>query len=325
MRTTILVIVCFVCFGLSLSAQEIQSTEKLPEVVISGTGETTMLLIGCMSCRWNAWEEFMARNEDRYTMYAVTVPGYGGTSAPDLPVNTKGTPWRDHLLAGLSELLDKHELTDVVVMGHSWGTMVAVQLADLRQDIISKVVSVDGTIESSSWVPDNKVEQIEQANSVIENYGEKLQNAEEWSKFNGAAVGNTFGKTDSVSTERMNTRIKLISSFMATNRQAMLQYWRENLLVDLSASLIRLKIPVLDIQSFTGEDQLAQKKQHLETLRLANAPDNVQSVFMFDTKHFIMYHRPLVLDKFVADFIKDKPIADYVEPGSFLEEDLLAN
>lgn len=112
-RTFLLImLLCFV-----VQAQDIQSTDILPEVVISGEGETTMLLISCMSCRWNTWEEFMARNGDRYTMYAVTVPGYGGTAVPEIPSNTEATPWRDNLLKGLSDLINAYKLKDVVVVG----------------------------------------------------------------------------------------------------------------------------------------------------------------------------------------------------------------
>ena len=52
---------------------------------------------------------------------------------------------------------------------------------------------------------------------------------------------------------------------MATDRKAMLQYWRENLLIDLTSDLQKLTIPVLDIQSFSGKDQKNQKEQYLET------------------------------------------------------------
>ena len=41
--------------------QEILQTDKLPELVIQGSGEQNVLLIPCMGCRWNEWEEFMER------------------------------------------------------------------------------------------------------------------------------------------------------------------------------------------------------------------------------------------------------------------------
>ena len=305
----------------TLNAQDILSTEKLPEVVIKGNGDTQLLLIPCMSCRWNAWEEFMDRNADQYKMLAVTLPGYGGTPLPDLPMNTAATPWRDHVLEALSDLIDAYALKDLVVVGHSWGSMVAVQLAAQRKDVVTAVISVDGTIESTSWTPSTMEERLAQADEVIRDWEPKLKNAEGWSSFNGAATGNTFGKTDSVSQETMLTRIKLIGSFMATNPDAVLQYWRENPIVDLTAHLKEVTVPVLDIQSFTGEDQQAQKAQYLEDLKTAGTASNVQSVFMYDTKHFIMYHRPLVLDCLIRDFISGKALYDYAPESSAYFED----
>ena len=292
--------------------QNILTTDKLPEVVISGNGDINMLLIPCMSCRWNAWEEFMERNADQYKMYAVTIPGYGGTKFPDLPKNTAGTPWRENALAGLSELIDQYEIKNLVVVGHSWGVMVATQLAAKRQDVITKLIAIDGTIESTSWVPATESERLAKANKIVDDWGSKLNNAEEWSKFNGAAVGNTFGKSDSVTTETMNTKVKLVSSFMATDRAALIQYWRENLLIDLTSSLQKIKVPVLDIQSYRGQDQDKQRDQHLIKLQNANAPATVKTVVMYDTKHFIMYHRPRELDIIIGNFILDKPVNDYV-------------
>ena len=305
-------------------AQDIFSTDKLPEVVVKGKGETNLLLIPCMSCRWNEWEEFMDRNEDIYKMYSVTIAGYGGTPVPDLPENTDKTPWRDHAIEGLSELIDQFELKEVTVVGHSWGSMLAVQLASKRKDAISNVIAVDGFIESTTWTPSSEAERLAEAEKVIQNYEGLLSNAEEWSKFNGASVGNVLGNKDSVTTETMNYRIKLLTSFMATNRAALLQYWRENLLIDLTAHLHNVTVPILDIQSFAGEEQGKQKEQHFDTLKESKAPSNVQTVIMYDTKHFIMYHRPLKLDCIIADFLNGRKLVDYAPEISeyFTEEQM---
>lgn len=314
----------FLSLALITSSQNILRTDKLPELVIQGQGKINVLLIPCMSCRWNEWEEYMQRNRERYTMYAITVPGYGGTSAPDLPKDTKSTPYRENLLAGLSELIDGYKLNDVTVIGHSWGTMVAVQLAAKRPDVVSRLIAVDGTIESSSWVPLDQQEQLNQANKVIADWGSKLNIAEEWSKFNGASVGSVLGKKDSITEETMLTRIKLLSSFMATDRPTMLQYWRENMMIDLTKDLNSLTIQVLDIQSFTGEKQSEQKLQHLATLAKANVNANVKSVFMYDTKHFIMYHRPEQLDCLINNFIEGKTLTDYAPISSeYFKEEIM--
>lgn len=217
MKRIILVISCFLISN-SIYSQEIISTEKLPELVIKGDGETNLILIPCMSCRWNEWEEFMERNKDTYKMFAVTIAGYGGTPIPDLPMNSNETPWRDYAISGLSELIDQYELKEAIVIGHSWGSMLAIQLASTRKDVITKVISVDGSIESTTWTPDSMDERLKQANQVIDDYSKKLSHAEEWFKFNGASVGNALGNKDSITVETMNSRIKLLTSFISTDR-----------------------------------------------------------------------------------------------------------
>src|SRR5215510_12834629 len=69
-------------------AQAQTKYSPIPEYKRVGRGTQTLLLIPCMSCRWNEWEEFMERNQAKYTMYAVTIPGYGGTPVPDLSKDT---------------------------------------------------------------------------------------------------------------------------------------------------------------------------------------------------------------------------------------------
>ena len=104
----------------------------------------------------------------------------------------------------------------------------------------------------------------------------------------------------------------------------MLQYWRENLLVDLTAHLQNIEVPILDIQSFTGKNQQQQKEQYLTTLAESNAPNNVQYVIMYDTKHFIMYHRPVKLDCIINDFIQDKALVHFApENSEYLDEEIM--
>ena len=92
---------------------ELLPPRRLGEMVQMGTGETTLLLIPCMSCRWKSWEPFMLRNKEKYTMFAVTLPGFGGTQLPDIPMNTDAPLWHENAVNALSDLLDREELSHV--------------------------------------------------------------------------------------------------------------------------------------------------------------------------------------------------------------------
>lgn len=300
----------------SLSAQDAGHGEPdlvpIPEVVTRGEGAVTLLLIPCMSCRWNAWEEFMVRNQDRYTMIAVTLPGFGGTPVPGFPRNTGGTQWRDNAIAALSEVIDERGLSDLTVVGHSWGNMVGVQLAAARPDAITRLVAVDGDIESDSWTPDNRDEQLRQSRQVHEEWGAKLSDAEEWRRFNG--VGLPAG--DMVTREDAARAMRLHGGFMATPREVVLQYWSENPLIDLTGAMHKITAPILNIRPLRGDDQSVKREQHLADLAAADTPGTVQTVFLYDTRHFVMFHRPEVLDRLIADFLAGREVGDFVPAES---------
>ena len=291
-------------------AQEIADA-SIPEFQVKGNGPEVLVLVPCMSCRWTEWEEFMDREsaQGRFTMYAVTLPGFGGTPVPDLPVDSNLTPWRDYAVQALSNFIDEKRLEKVTLVGHSFGTMVALQMAVRRNDkVVKALVNVDGPIESDSWTPSEKKEQLRQANVVSTSIADGFTTADGWAKFN--VVGLPSG--DSVPREAAMRAIKIHGSFMATPKHVLIQYWRENPLIDLTADLRKLKIPILDIQSFTGEDQEKQKSDYLNFMKKIKSPKNVKSIFFFDTRHYVMFQRPTELENTISDFVNGKKVSDFV-------------
>ncbi|WP_298759673.1 alpha/beta hydrolase [uncultured Psychroserpens sp.] len=270
---------------------------------ISGSGPDTLLLIPCMSCRWNEWETFMEKNKEKYTMFAITIPGFGGTPEPKLLINDYDDAiWRGQLMQSISAFIDENGIKQATVVGHSWGVQLAIQIAAIRADVFKKVIAVDGTIESTSVIPKDENERIRQIKE-IEEYGQFLaEDPEEWRKFNRATY--QYNK-DTLRKEDVDWALKLHGSFMATSKVALIQYWRENLIVDLDFYLHKIKVPILNIQSFAGKNQEKQKEKYFGKLQAVGNPANVTTVILYDTYHFIMQHRPEILDQCIWAFIKD--------------------
>ena len=93
---------------------------RLGYVQKRGHGPVPMVLVPCAAFGWSVFDEFMNRNADRYTMYAVTPPGYDGTPPPPLPTNTDFTKrdWSDALCASIVKLIAKEQLDRPVLLGH---------------------------------------------------------------------------------------------------------------------------------------------------------------------------------------------------------------
>jgi pimeloyl-ACP methyl ester carboxylesterase len=282
----------------------------IPEYKKVGTGQQTLLLIPCMSCRWNVWEEFMERNKSKYTMYSVTIPGFGGTPVPKLARGTDATPWTNNAIAALSQFIDDHKLKDLTVVGHSWGSLISVQLASKRPDSVKRVIAVDGQVENTTWAPAGQEERLAQARKIVEVWEKKFEDAEEWRQFNGVRGSIPF--KDSVPIDVVGQFLKLHGSFMATPKEVVLEYWRENVLVDVTGATKSLRVPILQIMCLRGDDQEGQRTKHLEAMKRAGVLAQVRTIFFRDTTHFVMFHRPQQLDEAVSRFMLGEEAVDFV-------------
>ena len=308
-----LALIAFVASGQSTGASnppearnKLDKVFPLPEVEKRGTGEKILILIPCFSCGWWSFEPFMERNADRYTMYAVTLPGHSGTAVPDLPQNTDGTPWHDNAVAALSELVDQEKLRDVTVVGHSFGTRIGLEFAAARPDIVTRFIALDATPNSPrGWFKDEMPDRLVAAKKIMEIQSERLSNPKNWSNFN---------RSSRLDPDR---RQLYHGMFMSTSKNVVLQYWRENLIKDLNPLFQGIGIPVLDVDAISpaSRDPEKLRQQHLENLKTNGMPPNLKVVFAYETSHFIHEHRPDVIDKLVWDFVTDRAMQDFRPDG----------
>jgi len=120
-----------------------------------GTGPQAMVLIPGMSFGWRIWDEFMQRNADRYTMYAITLPGFDGTPAPPTPAESELFElchWTNGAVSGIVDLIEREKLDRPIIVGHHLlGDHLALRLGLEHPDLVGGVVVVSG--EPSRAVP----------------------------------------------------------------------------------------------------------------------------------------------------------------------------
>jgi len=276
---------------------------NLGEVYKLGTGRDTLLLIPCASCRWRSFDEFMVRNQDRYTMYAVTLPGYGGTEPPDLPKWTGEPLWQNHAVTALELLMEQQKMSGVTVIGSSFGSTVALKLAGHRPKQVIRLVNLDGSFVSSLETEKrSKDERMEFARKTMLQWGFPYTTPDRWQKWNSAAIA-----------ARPDRRMLYHGWFMATDPKDMMQYWRENLLESRNNDFRNLSIPVLDVQAIRPWDETPEETRSTteESIAEVGTPENYQLIFLYDTPHFIMEERPELLDQIIEDFIAGKKLSDF--------------
>ncbi|HBS29171.1 MAG TPA: hypothetical protein DEB06_06895 [Phycisphaerales bacterium] len=124
-----------------------------------GNGPVTLVLIPGAAFDASVWDEFMARHTERYTMYAITPPGHGGTPAypmPEDPESFESTPWSDALVDGVVRLIRRQGLEKPIIVGHHlMGDHYAMRLALDHPDLIGGVAVVSGSPARVMFDPKN--------------------------------------------------------------------------------------------------------------------------------------------------------------------------
>lgn len=179
----------YACMAAATVAPASGQKAILPEVATVGRGPTVLLVVPCGACRWRSFDEFAERNAERYTTVAVTLPGYGGTPLPDLPTFGTSTPWHRHAVDALEALIEERDLRDVIVVGHSFGASIGLQLVSRRPDRIRGFVSLDATlplpVDRAEWTLDQRVDAAE---SVRREYMEPLADLDAWQRWNMPSI-----------------------------------------------------------------------------------------------------------------------------------------
>jgi pimeloyl-ACP methyl ester carboxylesterase len=276
-----------------------QSFPSLAHVEIRGNGPTKLLLIPCGGCDWHSWETFMERNCDRYTMYAVTLPGLGGSKPIEISETAKGTPLLDAYANIVASYIVSKGLKDVVIVGHSVGAAVGLKVVLDNPGVARKIFLVDwGAIhpESLSLSLEEKIQRAENSRlEILKTSDEEFHTR--WSGMIPRFIANP-GRVPAYQ-----------QMFRTVSRIASAQLAYEMMLYDLRRRLPEIKIPICAVFGIgSGTDSATKRKKALAVIKDAHNP---QIAFLEDTGHWIMEERPNEFDRAVSEFVSGQKIKEF--------------
>ncbi len=123
----------------------------------AGQGKQALILVPGLGFGAGIFDEFLQRHAQEFTMYAVTLAGFGGTPAPPSPSATTSfgdQTWTNAALGALEKLIVDEHLERPIVAGH-WlgGTQIALRLAGRRPQQVKAVVLFAGSACMTSADP----------------------------------------------------------------------------------------------------------------------------------------------------------------------------
>jgi pimeloyl-ACP methyl ester carboxylesterase len=117
-------------------AAPVASADALPfGVRVTGHGPA-MILIPGLASSGDVWDTTVAHEQDRFTCHVIELPGFAGR--PRIPA-----PMLSTVRDALAGYIRAHHLDHPVIVGHSLGGFLALDLARAHPDAVGKLVIVD--------------------------------------------------------------------------------------------------------------------------------------------------------------------------------------
>jgi pimeloyl-ACP methyl ester carboxylesterase len=122
---------------------------ELGSVSKYGKGKQSIILVPGLGFGGDIFDDFIREYKNKYTIYAITPAGFGGTIAPPMPepgVKYSELTWTNGIVTGILSLIEKEKLIKPVIVSHFiTGTQVAFKLAINYPDKISKIIIIGGS------------------------------------------------------------------------------------------------------------------------------------------------------------------------------------
>jgi pimeloyl-ACP methyl ester carboxylesterase len=120
----------------------------IPQYIKTGSGKKNLILIPGLGLDAAIFNDFMAANKKKYTMYAITIPGYGETNAPPMPklgTSYGEQSWNKGVVAGIAKLIKKEKISNPVIVGHfTQGVQLALRMAIDFPDLPHSIILLGG-------------------------------------------------------------------------------------------------------------------------------------------------------------------------------------
>lgn len=276
----------------------------IQQMAAYGRGPVPMILIPNIGFDWTVWESFMKRNGERYTMYAVTLPGICGTEAPELrpKENWEAMVLTTNAEKAIERLIKERGLDRPVIMGHGYGGHLAMRFALAHPELTRAIISIDG-MPSQPLADPQQNQDLEEKKAIIRDaLAPQMLRVpdEEWRS------KHFISSMALVSNDARARELGLILN--KNDRGVATFYFLESLLSDVQTQMDDLTVPLLCIAPMSPDGVPPQSitKSIWETH--LGAPPNTTLAFYSNCRHFVMDDDPQQLDFDVDLFVRGQPV-----------------
>lgn len=257
-----------------------------------GTGAKSIVFIpGLASGTWT-WTEQIYHFSPKYTVYAVTLPGFDGR-----PINRE-----PDLFAAFARdffaMLDAHKIEKPIVVGHSLGGTLAILLAEQHSDRLSGIVAVDGLPvfpAAAQMTPEQRNAMGTSAAATLSGMTHDQLIAYETKYM--AAIGTTNAALATSLAQRT----------ARSDPDAIAAWAKQDVETDLRADLPKVTVPFVEIMPYASPSSYTQADTLHFYEMLVNGAPRVTVVPIEPARHFAMLDQPQQFDADLTQFLSTVP------------------
>jgi len=262
---------------------------------IVGKGQPVLLIPG-LTCPGEVWDETMEEMGDGYEFHVVTLPGFAGNA----PLASHDGKYLEKMKDLLLNYVQQHQLEKPIIMGHSLGGFLALNIAIDSPDLPSKLVIVD----SLPFLPGIQMpgSTLESVKPMAESMRTQMIAAKDQPAANRASFQRVMLKSMILDSAKIERAVQWsVDSDMETVAQAMYELYTS----DIRADLAKIKVPTLVLGAYIAYKPYGATRESTlssYTGQYAQLKDVV--VDLTDKgNHFIMWDDPEFFHQWLNKFL----------------------
>jgi pimeloyl-ACP methyl ester carboxylesterase len=255
-----------------------------------GSGTQTLIFIPGLTCGPWEWSGEIARLSSRYTIYALTLPGFDGQPSIAAPLFPRVT-------ADFWTLLDRKHIVKPIVIGHSLGGTTGFMLATQHPERLRGVIALDGL----PIYPTDIFSTPDKVAAMADALAAQL-----------AAIPQAdFAASEKQTLPGMVTAPSDVDAIAAlsgrSDPKASAQWFKEDVELDLRPDLAKADVPILllapyDATIYGKYFPTADRFKAFYASIVKNAP-NASVVVIPNSRHFAMYDQPKATSDAIDAFL----------------------
>jgi pimeloyl-ACP methyl ester carboxylesterase len=240
-----------------------------------------MILIPGLSCPGEVWDSTVARYQDRYHLHVLSLAGFAGV--PRVPA-----PFLDTAREAIAAYIRKNQLDHPIIVGHSLGGYLALDLAVHYPDLPGKLVIVDSYPMLAAIMDPSMTTEKARATAAQIRKGMEQQSQDTYERTAKSGIYTRSMVTSDSDLDRT------IEWSLKSDRTAVTDAMSELFAADLRADLGKIQSPALVMGSWIGYKEYGATHDGIAaSINSQYAKLSGVQIAVTDTaRHFIMWDDP---------------------------------